>query len=227
MSIREEARQEAEHHYVQLIVESGELHRAFVCTAPEDADCRRRPEGFEERMRESWTAEEATKSGYPCWAKDWVEAVGIEDAIYASPEGVLASVPVQISYSEGVEITAIEQADRESGERLMVAPAIQAVRDVLDVLEDWEIQDHALEEIRSAVDDIPDCESATAIPHEEHREPSDAERMAAARAINLAGWTCYGGADEPGQFDTCEDCQRVCLVVADAALLAAQEVRRG
>lgn len=69
------------------------------------------------------------------------------------------------------------QADREPSERLMVAPAIQAVRDVLNGLEDWEIQDRALEEIRSAVDDIPDCESATAIPHEEHGEPSDAERL--------------------------------------------------
>lgn len=82
------------HHHVQLVIEHGELRRKFVCTAPEDAPCRRRPENFE-----------ATKAGYPCWAVDWVEAVGIEDAILAFPDQVLASVPVEIRYSEGVEIT--------------------------------------------------------------------------------------------------------------------------
>lgn len=92
------------YHHVQLMIESGELHRSFVCTAPDDADCRRRPPGIEETGQESWTREQATVPGYPCWAREWVEAVGIEDAIIGATDQVLASVPVRISYAEGVEI---------------------------------------------------------------------------------------------------------------------------
>lgn len=91
-------------HFVQLTIQSGELHPAFVCTAPGDAACRRRPDDFEDGARESWSAEEATKAGYPCWAVEWVEAVGLPDAIFAHPDGVLVSVPVEIRYSEGVEV---------------------------------------------------------------------------------------------------------------------------
>lgn len=91
-------------HFVQLTIQSGELHPAFVCTAPGDAACRRRPDDFEDGARESWSAEEATKAGYPCWAVEWVEAVGLPDAIFTHPDGVLVSVPVEIRYSEGVEV---------------------------------------------------------------------------------------------------------------------------
>lgn len=90
------------HHHVELKIEGGELHRGFTCTAPEDASCRRRPKDHDQR--ESWTAEEATEMGFPCWAADWVSAVGIEDAIIGYPDRVLASVPVTISYEEGVSI---------------------------------------------------------------------------------------------------------------------------
>lgn len=90
-------------HFVELTIEGGELHRAFRCAAPEDASCRRRPKDHEDR--ESWPAEEATEPGFPCWATEWVAAVGIEDAIHAYPDQVLASVPVTISYAEGVDIT--------------------------------------------------------------------------------------------------------------------------
>ncbi|MFJ4038223.1 hypothetical protein ACIPVB_09050 [Microbacterium sp. NPDC090007] len=95
------------YHHVQLKIEGGELHRGFVCTAPEDAICRRRPAGFEEGLMESWTAEQATETGWPCWAVEWVEAAGIEDAILGQEDGVLASVPVAISYDEGVSITPV------------------------------------------------------------------------------------------------------------------------
>ena len=75
------------YHYVQLTVDCGELHRSFVCTAPADAPCRRDdPDG-------------------DCWAETWVDAVGIEDAIGARQDTVLASVPVDIEYDEGVWIT--------------------------------------------------------------------------------------------------------------------------
>lgn len=100
-------------HFVQLTIQSGGLHPAFVCTTPVDAACRRRPDDFEDGARESWSAEEATKAGYPCWAVEWVEAVGLPDAIFAHPDGVLVSVPVEIRYSEGVEVTpTIESGDQ-------------------------------------------------------------------------------------------------------------------
>ena len=31
-----------------------------------------------------------------------------------------------------------------------------------------------------------------------------------ARALNEAGWTCFEGAHEPGNYDSCADCRRVC-----------------
>lgn len=96
-------------HHVQLVIESGELHPRFVCTAPEDADCRRCPEDFDRRNQESWSSAEATKNGYPCWAVDWIDVVGIEDAIICPADQVLASVPVTISYDEGVEIMPVTQ----------------------------------------------------------------------------------------------------------------------
>ncbi|GAB2519643.1 hypothetical protein FB385_2669 [Paramicrobacterium agarici] len=87
-------------HYVELVIEGGELHRRFRCTAPADAWCRRRPP---EPDAERWTHEEATEPGHECWAVEWVELAGIEDAITGADQ-VLASVPVSIVYDEGVAI---------------------------------------------------------------------------------------------------------------------------
>ena len=92
-------------HHVELKLEGGELHRGFTCTAPEDAFCRRRPSVPD---LESWTADEATDPGHPCWAVEWVTAVGIEDAIIGTVDDqVLASVPVTITFEEGVGIEPI------------------------------------------------------------------------------------------------------------------------
>ncbi len=93
------------YHYVQLTVESGELHRAFVCTAPADANCRRRPANWEDM--ESWSPSESDESGFPCWAVEFVNEAGIEDAVYAHPDGVLASFLVSIPYADGVEVTPV------------------------------------------------------------------------------------------------------------------------
>ena len=93
------------YHHVELKLEGGELHRGFTCTAPEDAFCRRRPSVPD---LESWTADEATDPGHPCWAVEWVTAVGIEDAIIGTVDDqVLASVPVTITFEEGVGIEPI------------------------------------------------------------------------------------------------------------------------
>lgn len=40
------------------------------------------------------------------------------------------------------------------------------------------------------------------------------------RALNREGWTCYEGSHEPGQYDTCDDCKRVCDDHARAAITA-------
>lgn len=94
----------------------------------------------------------------------------------------------------------------EPTERLMQAPEIQAVREYLEQLEDWEAQDHVIEEIRSLVDDIPDCVSATALPHDEHSEPQaeptdalDLDALEAkAKAATPGPWMLDGmGEDEP------------------------------
>ena len=50
-------------------------------------------------------------------------------------------------------------------------------------------------------------------------EPTDEMKRAAARAINNAGWTAEYGEHEPGCF--CEDCEKVCAPIAEAALRAA------
>lgn len=55
-------------------------------------------------------------------------------------------------------------------------------------------------------------------------EPSEAAVRAAARTLNLNGWTCDGGSDEPGNYDECEDCQRCCDALARAALRSAAEL---
>ena len=62
----------------------------------------------------------------------------------------------------------VQEESNDDREALHVSPAIQAVREYLDQLEDWEAQNYVIEELRSLVDDIPCCETATAMPHEEH-----------------------------------------------------------
>jgi len=94
-----------------------------------------------------------------------------------------------------------------SAERLMQAPAIQAVREVLDQVSD-RMDEHAYSEISSVLDDIPDCESATATLHGEHSEqqgePSDALGLdyleSVAKAATPGPWTSF---DEDGEAYSC------------------------
>lgn len=60
----------------------------------------------------------------------------------------------------------------------------------------------------------------------EQQEPTDAEVRALGRGLNEAGWTCHEGGDNPGFYDECEDCRRVCDDLARAALSAARAARR-
>lgn len=50
---------------------------------------------------------------------------------------------------------------------------------------------------------------------------ADPRIEAAARALNVGGWTCQEGSDEPGNYDACADCKRYCDEHATAALAAA------
>ena len=54
--------------------------------------------------------------------------------------------------------------------------------------------------------------------------PTDAEVEAAAQVLNSEGWTCHGGGHEPGNYDNCLNCRRVCQQTARAALEAARRV---
>lgn len=52
---------------------------------------------------------------------------------------------------------------------------------------------------------------------------TDPRIEAAARALNTAGWTCFGGGMEPGEYDECPDCKKFCDDIATAALAAADK----
>lgn len=52
-------------------------------------------------------------------------------------------------------------------------------------------------------------------------EIPEAAVQAGARALNDDGWTCFGGVHEPGQYDDCDQCKRVCDRQSRAALTAA------
>lgn len=92
-------------HHLDLVIEDGEARIKFRCTGTPDASCRRRPPKWDESSDESWTDEQATETGFECWAADWVSAVGITDAIIGHPDQTLASAPVTIGYADGVEIS--------------------------------------------------------------------------------------------------------------------------
>jgi hypothetical protein len=87
-------------HAIELYAENGEIRPRLVCTAAPDAPCRKRPTV----ERDSWNDEDPDLTpGHPCWAIEWVEAAGFEDGVaWGSRDGVIASIPVRVSYDEGV-----------------------------------------------------------------------------------------------------------------------------
>lgn len=79
-------------HAIQVVAEGGELVLRLVCTAPVGAPCRRRsPEGYGSKDDD-------------CWAEEWASEAGWE-SVFAMEDGVWASVPVGISYDDGVDVT--------------------------------------------------------------------------------------------------------------------------
>ncbi|MFJ4173378.1 hypothetical protein [Microbacterium sp. NPDC089696] len=106
-------------------------------------------------------------------------------AITSHPE-VATPTLFSAGFTMGVaaaQSTALSEVPEPSAERLMQAPAIQAVREVLDQVSD-RMDEHAYSEISSALDDIPDCESATATLHDEHPEPQGEPSDAPKRLVH-------------------------------------------
>lgn len=91
-------------HEITVKVTDGEATVALVCHAVPDAPCRRRPPDFDTRDDfEGWTDEEATVSGCPCWAVEYVEEGGLECLVYHDHKREFTYAgPVDVWYDEGV-----------------------------------------------------------------------------------------------------------------------------
>ncbi|MCK2031244.1 hypothetical protein [Microbacterium galbinum] len=133
------------YHHVELQIAGGELVTGFTCSAPVDASCRRRPKDHDQR--ESWSTEEATETGFRCWAVEWVEAVGTADAVIGSADAVLASVPVEIHFEEGVGIDPVQTESSDS--RVLAALNAMMPYAKSDTLDDYEIE--TIERMRAAL----------------------------------------------------------------------------
>lgn len=94
-------------HYLQIVSYEGEAPSLrFVCTAPPDAPCRRRPDDD----RESWDSDDPDlTSGHKCWVSEWVEDDW--DNLQVEVPGVLASIPVEAKYiyDEGPSLEVINE----------------------------------------------------------------------------------------------------------------------
>lgn len=82
-------------HFIELYADRGEIAPRLVCTATPDAYCRRRPV---DRDIETWDDDTETTPGHECWATEWIDAGGWDSLTWAPESGVLASVPVHVSY---------------------------------------------------------------------------------------------------------------------------------
>lgn len=90
-------------HEITVKIQDSEAQVALVCHAVSDAPCRRRPPDFDSGEYESWTDEQATVSGYPCWAVEFIEDGGLECLRYHDHKRAFTySGPVDIWYDEGV-----------------------------------------------------------------------------------------------------------------------------
>ena len=89
------------YHHLVIDTRCGEPTLGLRCTAPADADCRLRPSD----EREVWSQDDDDlTSGHECWALEWVQCVGWEDAVSCDPEALFPLIPVCVYYDEGVHI---------------------------------------------------------------------------------------------------------------------------
>lgn len=76
-------------HHVELVSDESGVSVRFVCDNEPDAPCRRRDVDRE------------------CWAMSWWDAEGL-DALTVEPHGVLARIPVDVVYDEGIHATVVD-----------------------------------------------------------------------------------------------------------------------
>jgi len=85
---------------------------ALVCHAAIDAPCRNRPPNWE--TRESWDDEEATLTGFPCWAVEFFNDGGPEVLIYRGKrEGSFNYTgPIDVWFEDAVAWSEPDEATR-------------------------------------------------------------------------------------------------------------------
>ena len=89
-------------HRVEVYADHGEVTLRLTCTAPVDAVCRMRPA---DEDREYWSADDPDLTpGHECWAVEWIDAAGWDHSVLAPTDGVLASVPVEVTPDDCVVI---------------------------------------------------------------------------------------------------------------------------
>ena len=91
-------------HELTIETVDGETRVVLLCHAVLDAPCRRRPPNWDARDEETWTDEEATVSGFECWAVEYISEAGLECLVYDGrrEEPFTYAGPVDVWYDEGV-----------------------------------------------------------------------------------------------------------------------------
>ena len=82
-------------HYIDITIEGdGIVTPTLRCTEPSDAPCRKRQLDVN-----AWD-----NGGHECWAVEWIDAVGFEEAVRLSGDYYTFSIPVHVMYDEGPEL---------------------------------------------------------------------------------------------------------------------------
>jgi len=92
-------------HVIEVVAEFGELSLKFRCNAVPGSPCKRRPVDSE---LEEWPSDyQGEMVDADCWAAEWVSECGWE-SIMPNNDSVYASIPISISYDDGVIVTQLE-----------------------------------------------------------------------------------------------------------------------
>lgn len=98
-------------HYIELLVEDGEVSVQFTCTHKRGAECHKQNPNPD---AEVWyPGDPDLIDTDECWTESWWEGAGT-DALRVTTDGVIARVPVDISYDEGIEATPITEPEPEA-----------------------------------------------------------------------------------------------------------------
>ncbi len=88
-------------HYLTVVTDDQEPRLMLVCTAAPGAGCRKRPTDADEREWE-WDLDDPDIEWVdgPCFAVEWIEAEGWDDAIRCEEGAVFPRWPVEVSYHD-------------------------------------------------------------------------------------------------------------------------------